>query len=387
MKNLIKLGFINDLDANLKASSETQSGLIQVLLGPRQVGKTTSIQAYLDSKHRGKYHYVSADAIFNSDSSWLLEQWQKALTDNHLLVIDEIQKCENWAEVIKKLWDQSRRDKKILQCVLLGSSSLQIQKGLSESLTGRFQLIQAYHWNFAESQLGYNLDFEQYLRFGGYPGSYPFLDSTSWISYVRQSIISTVIEKDILQYQNVKSPALFKQAFEILISYPAQEISYTKLLGQIQDKGNTDLVKYYLSLFEGAYLFKALEKYSEKQIKIKSSSPKILPLAPCLFYLTVLDSYNSVEKGRVFELIVGAQLVRTQQDLFYWREGQHEVDFVLKQGRKLFAIEVKSGRKKKSGGLLHFKERFPQAKTILIDPENYQEFEKDPMAFLETKSF
>ncbi|MGK5083181.1 ATP-binding protein [Bdellovibrionota bacterium FG-1] len=378
MRKFINLSFIQQLEHNIKLNT----GLLQVIIGPRQVGKTTTILEYLEHQHAGRFHYVSADAVFHASHDWLAEQWQIAFQQRKLLVVDEIQKCENWSETIKTLWDQFKREKKTLTCILLGSSSLQIQKGLTESLTGRFQLIKVFHWNACESKRGYGLSFEDYLRYGGYPGSYPLIKTNDWTGFVKQSIISTVIEKDILQYQNVKSPALFKQAFEILISYPAQEISYTKLLGQIQDKGNTDLIKYYISLYEGAFLIKALEKFSEKTIKVKSSSPKILPLAPCLYYLSVLDQYDGTERGRAFELAVGAQLVRADGDLYYWREGDFEVDFVLKVGRNIYAIEVKSGRKKKKSGLLQFKEKYPRAKMIFITPENYELFESDPMVFL-----
>ncbi|MDD4975621.1 MAG: ATP-binding protein, partial [Bacteriovorax sp.] len=347
------------------------------------VGKTTTVLKYLNENHPDKFLFYSADEVFNATSNWLLEIWSRARSENKILVIDEIQKCENWSAVIKKFWDEDKRKKITFTCIILGSSSLEIQKGLTESLTGRFQLHKAYHWNYEESDKGYGLTFKEYLKIGGYPGSYSFKDRDSWAKYVKQSIVLTVIEKDILQYHTVKSPALFKQAFEIIMSYPAQEISYTKLLGQLQDKGNTELIKYYLSLYEGAFLVKVLEKYSAKKIITKSSTPKILPLAPCLYYLEILDEYKTEELGRVFELIVGAQLVRTDESLYYWREGNDEVDFVLKKGRKLYAIEVKSGRKKSEKGLEKFKEKFSEAKLIMITLENYKEFESNPMKFLE----
>jgi len=347
MKKIIKLPFIRRLDHNLRHPSK----LLQVILGPRQVGKTTSILAYLEENHAGRFHFVSADEILSASPQWLRQQWQTARQQNHLLVIDEIQKAANWAETIKTLWDEGQRQNTPLDCVLLGSSSLEIQRGLTESLTGRFQLITAHHWNYAESQEGYQLSFETFLKFGGYPGSYQFAGTAEWSRYVSTSIIATVIEKDILQFNSVKNPALFKQAFEILMAYPAMEISYTKLLGQIQERGNVELVKHYIELYQGAFLIKVLEKYSTNHIRLKSSSPKILPLAPCLYYLTLLDDYAPDERGRVFESLVGAQLVRTGNKLYYWREGKFEVDFVLKEGRKLWAIEVKSGRKKSSQGL------------------------------------
>ena len=377
-KNPIKLPFINVLEHNLARSSK----FIQVILGPRQVGKTTTILQYLTEKHLGKHLYVSSDMVFNTSPQGLREQWQTAKSNNMLLVIDEIQKCMNWAEAIKNLWDADKRTSNPIGCILLGSSSLQIQKGLTESLTGRFQLIQAYHWNASESHQGYDLNFETYLKYGGYPGSYQFIGDDSWRQYVHSSIISTVIEKDILQFNTVKNPALFKQAFEILMGYPAMEISYTKLLGQLQERGNVELIKYYLDLYQGAFLVKILDKYTKSKILTKSSSPKILPLAPCLYYLGILADYSPDERGRAFEALVGAQLVRTGFDLYYWREGKYEVDFVLKAGRKVWAIEVKSGRKRMASGIESFLEKHPGSKAAVITPDNYVEFERTPMTFL-----
>jgi len=378
MDSPIYLNYIKKLAERIDA----QQTLIQVILGPRQVGKTTTVLKLVEDKLRDRAHYVSADTVFNANANWLREQWLKAQATRKILIIDEIQKSFNWAETIKSLYDDSKRNKKLLPCVLLGSSSLEIHKGLTESLTGRFQLIRAHHWNYAESKAAYKLTFEEYMNFGGYPGSYQFINSSDWVDYVKTSIIATSIEKDILQFHTVKNPALFKQAFEILISYPAQEISYTKLLGQLQDKGNVEVIKYFISLYEGAFLIKALEKFSNKTYKIKASSPKILPLAPCMPYLQLRNNYTPAEEGRVFELIVGAQLVRTGEDLYYWRQGNHEVDYVLKAGRNIWAIEVKSGRKKSGKGLEQFKKNFPSARLSLITRENYLEFEEDPLQFL-----
>lgn len=379
MKKEIFLSFINKLTSRLGGND----GLIQVILGPRQVGKTTTILKLIDEQYKDVSRYVSADTVFNPGAAWLRGEWQNAIEKNQILFIDEIQKIDNWSEAIKALYDETKRAKKKIKCVLLGSSSLAIQSGLTESLTGRFQLINAYHWNYKESHQAYGLNFEEYVRYGGYPGSYRFIHTDDWNDYVLNSIINTVIEKDILLYHAVKKPALFKQAFEIIVSYPAQEISYAKLLGQLQDGGNTDLIKYYLELYQGAFLIKILEKYSEKVIKIKASSPKIIPLAPCIPYIQTRTAYDAEVKGRIFELMVGAQLVRTNEQLYYWREGKFEVDYVLKSGSKVFAIEVKSGKKRSERGLEEFKKRFKKARGIIINLENYIEFENDPMSFLE----
>jgi len=381
MIDYIKLSYIDELERKISQNK----GFIQVLLGPRQVGKTTSILKMLDEKFSQNSTYFSADQVFQPGREWLISIWSETMKSQRLLVIDEIQKSENWAETIKALYDEAKRKRLKVQCILLGSSSLELHKGLTESLTGRFQLTRAYHWNYQESKQGYGLHFEEFLKFGGYPGSYPLIKNPKeWSDYVRTSIINTVVEKDILQYRAVKSPSLFRQAFDILISYPAQEISYTKILGQLQDRGNVEIIKNYIYLFEGAFLIKALDKYSPKVIKTKSSSPKILPLSPCMYYLTLLDQYRKDERGRVFELLVGSQLVRTGEKLFYWREGKNEVDFVLSIGRKLWAIEVKSGDSKSKKGLFEFKKKFPQAVLVFIDENNYFSFEKNPLLFLES---
>ena len=378
MNTVIKLPFISRLHDNLKA----KNGLLQVLLGPRQVGKTTTILDYLDSHHQDRHIYISADTVFNATPEWLREHWDAARRSEKLLVIDEIQKYHNWSEAVKSLWDESKRQKKLPQCVLLGSSSLSIQRGLTESLTGRFQLLTAHHWNAKETFDGYGLSFDDYLKFGGYPGSYQFAGTDEWLPYVSKSIISTVIEKDILQYHTVKNPALFKQAFEIIMGYPAMEISFTKLLGQIQDRGNVEVIKHYLDLYQGAYLIRVLEKFSLNRIRTKSSSPKILPLAPCLYYLTHMAQLSQEERGRVFEAVVGAQLVRTDAELYYWRDGKYEVDFVVRRGKSIWGIEVKSGRRRSLGGLDAFTKKFPHAKAVLIKPEDYPLFETNPLAFL-----
>jgi len=285
--------------------------LIQVLTGPRQVGKTTGVRQLM-AQCSYPQHYANADDVLVSDRSWLLEQWQQALLlgEGALLVVDEIQKVVNWPETIKALWDaQPGR----LRVLLLGSSALQIQSGVTESLAGRFELLRVHHWTFAELHAAFGYDLPRYLAFGGYPGAVVLeYDPDRWYAYMKDAIVEAVIGKDILQSRKVANPALFRQAFEILCAYPAQEISYTKLLGQLQDKGNTDLVKYYIELYGGAFLLHALQKYSPKTWLARSSSPKMLPACPALYSMVAgVDVMRSTEqRGRAFELVVGAELMQ-----------------------------------------------------------------------------
>ncbi|MEW6292605.1 MAG: ATP-binding protein [Pseudomonadota bacterium] len=373
--------------ARLQARLSESAPLIQVLVGPRQVGKTTGMRQLL-ARWQGALHYANADDLLTADRSWLLAQWQAAarLGEGALLVIDEIQKAPNWSETIKSLWDAAPHR---LRVVLLGSSSLQLHHGLSESLAGRFELTRIYHWTFAELREAFGYDLDRYLQFGGYPGAVVFeADYDRWYAYLKDAIVEAVIGKDILQNRKVANPALFRQAFEILCRYPAQEISYTKLLGQLQDKGNTDLIKYYLELYGGAFLVYSLAKYSAKAWLTRTSSPKILPACPALHTMTAGPGAlaDPEQRGRVFELAVGAELLQLPGELFYWREKNAEVDFVYRHQGKLYAIEVKSGRKKSAKGLEAFMKHFPDAKPVIVTPENFATLSIAPAEFLASVS-
>jgi hypothetical protein len=368
---------------NLEERFRSREALIQVLIGPRQVGKTTGVKQLLE-RRQAPFCYANADDLLVSDRTWLLEHWQKALAlgDESLLIIDEIQKVPNWAETIKGLWDSKPAR---LQVLLLGSSALQLHSGLKESLAGRFELTRVLHWRYAELRHAFGYDLTRYLTFGGYPGAVPFEnDADRWYAYMKESIVEAVIGKDILQNRKVANPALFRQAFEILCHYPAQEISYSKLLGQLQDRGNTDLVKYYIELYGGAFLIHALQKYSAKAWLVRSSSPKMIPSCPALHTMAVgtMDATDPEQRGRVFELAVGAELLQLPGEVFYWREKQAEVDFVYQYQGRLHAIEVKSGRKKSAKGLDSFLEKFPTATRTIITPENFPQFSENPRNFL-----
>jgi predicted AAA+ superfamily ATPase len=369
--------------AELLQRLQGQPRLIQVLTGPRQVGKTTGVRQLM-AQCGWPAHYASADDVLTSDRSWLLQQWQQALLlgNDALLVIDEIQKVPNWSETLKALWDQQPARLRVL---LLGSSALQIHTGVSESLAGRFELLRVHHWTFAQLQAAFGYDLPRYLAFGGYPGAVALEGSPDrWYAYMKDAIVEAVIGKDILQSRTVAKPALFRQAFEILCAYPAQEISYTKLLGQLQDGGNTDLIRHYIELYGAAFLLHALQKYSAKTWLSRSSSPKMLPACPALYSLVagVSVATDAEQRGRAFELAVGAELMQQPGQLFYWRERNDEVDFVLQYPDRLYAIEVKSGRKKSGRGLEAFCRQAPQALRVIVTPDNFAHFSQDPRAFM-----
>lgn len=369
--------------AELARRMQAPPGLIQLLVGPRQVGKTTGVRQLI-AQVGCPTHYANADDLLASDRSWLLQQWQQArlLGEGALLVIDEIQKVPNWPETVKALWDAQPR---FLRVVLLGSSALQLQAGAAESLAGRFELTRVHHWTFAELQQAFGYTLPRYLTFGGYPGAVALeSEPDRWYAYMKDAIVEAVIGKDILQARRVSNPALFRQAFEILCRYPAQEVSYTKLLGQLQDKGNTELVKHYIALYGGAFLLHALPKYSDKAWLSRSSSPKMLPACPALYSMAtgvdVMD--NPEQRGRALELAVGAELVQQPGEVTWWRERHDEVDFVYQYRQALYAIEVKSGRRRSSRGLEAFCRQVPRARPVIVTSDNFQAFSADPRGFL-----
>jgi len=245
-------------------------------------------------------------------------------------------------------------------------------------------MISAYHWGLDLTLKLKKMSLETYMTYGGYPGSYQFIkEKKRWINYMTSSIVETVIGKDILTQATVKNPALFRQAFHILSSYPAQVVSYNKILGQLQDKGNIDLVKHYIELYEAAFLIKAIPKFSSNELKKKSSSPKIIIMAPSLSSFHRIDSLKAEDYGRILESMVGAELIRQNLNPTYWTQGDYEVDFVINYKTKLIAFEVKSERKKRSSSLDIFMKQYPKAHLVFITKENFSIFSRDIKTFLD----
>ena len=375
MGNMIKREFVVDLQKRL----QEELNFIQVVLGPRQVGKTTGLEQITKAWNK-PFLMVSADEVSVPDQSWIDFQWKRAreLKGEALLVIDEIQKINDWSAAVKYLFDQDRKQKR-LKVVLLGSASLSLQKGLSESLAGRYEVIVAHHWSLNECKEAFGWGLEEFLKFGGYPAASELIhDVPRWKKYIRDSIIEPVLIKDILGVTAVNKPALFRQTFDLIMNYPAQEVSLQKLLGQLQDRGNAHTIKHYLELFEGAFLIKTLQKYSGSEVKKRASSPKIFPLNMALIHAFKSPNEAMLDPdwyGRIVETAVGIRLSLLEGKLFYWRVGKLEVDFILEDGKKLYAIEVKSNRREKNHkGLLAFKKRYPQSRVILMNKEKAQHF-------------
>lgn len=352
---------------------------MQVLLGPRQVGKTTMALALKEHLNL-PIHYASADTVGIEDLSWLLTQWETARSLNQgsaILIIDEVQKIPQWSSFIKKLWDEDTKDALPLKVVLLGSSPWLVQKGLSESLAGRFEILPVPHWSYQEMRENFGWDLSQYTYFGGYPGAAPLItDLNRWLNYINDSLIETTLSRDILLMTQVNKPILLRRMFQLGCKYSSQILSYQKMLGQLDDAGNTTTLAHYLELLSGAGLVTGLDKFSVDSARRKNSSPKLQVVNTALMSAQSGKTFSEAKNdtpfwGRLTESVVGAHLVNairgTQIELFYWRDHQEEVDFILKQGSSITAIEVKSGsRKEFLPGLSSFCKLYPSTRPLLV---------------------
>jgi len=356
---------------------------IQVLVGPRQVGKTTLARQLLAQIGPAGL-YASADGPLLERAGWIEEHWSRGRlaaggggSDSVVLILDEIHKIPGWAETVKRLWDEDTRTGTGLKVFLLGSSPMLIQRGLTESLSGRFEMIRATHWSLDEMESAFGWDLSRYLFYGGYPGAAPLVDDRErWGQYILESLIETTISRDVLLMTRIDRPALLRRLFQLGCEYSAQVLSYQKMLGQLQESGNTTTLAHYLDLLGGVGMVTGIEKYSTAQHRRRGSSPKLLALNTALLTAPSTAALSTARSdppfwGRLVETAVGAHLLAgtagTNARVYYWRDRNREVDFVLKHGNTLVAFEVKSGRRREAlPGMAEFVRTFRPARALLI---------------------
>jgi len=360
-----------------------QRHFIIVLAGPRQVGKTTLARQIMNSCGI-PVHYASADEPTLQDRSWLNQQWDIARIKiseekktTALLIIDEVQKVSGWSETVKRLWDEDTAKKTNLKVILLGSSPLLMQQGLTESLAGRFETLPVMHWSFSEMRDCFDITLDQYVYFGGYPGAVKLTKNQQrWTNYILDSLIETTLSRDILLMNRVDKPALLRRLFHLGCDYSGQILSYQKMVGQLQDAGNTTTLAHYLNLLSGAGLLTGLEKYAGKTHRKRGSSPKLLTFNTALMSALSGLSYKEAITdrqywGRLTESAVGAHLINDSKgkgiNVYYWLNRNREVDFVLESGKTVVAVEVKSGKKEYTlKGMEAFCKAFDVKRQLLV---------------------
>ena len=373
--------FKRDITSIIAKRLSEERHFIQVITGPRQVGKTTAIHQVLREIDI-PYHYAAADLPAPPPTEWIAQQWdagRRRLPNgtSAILVLDEVQKISNWSDEIKRLWDEDTRQGNSLKVVLLDSSAFLIQKGLGETLAGRFEIIRFPHWAWKECRDCFNWTLDKYIYFGGYPGAAVLIDEEErWAQYIRDSLIETAISKDILLLNRIEKPALLRQLFVLACEYAGQILSYQKLLGQLAGAGNTTTLAHYQKLLESAFLIRGVPKWSGGALRRRSSSPKWLPLNTALITAIANRNFQQWRSspdlwGRLIEASVGAYLVnegiRYGIEVYYWRKGHYEVDFVISKGRSLTAIEVKSGKRHITrSGLEQFTKEYKTRRAITV---------------------
>lgn len=377
--NMIIRSQSNDLIMRLQEPRRT----IQVVAGPRQVGKTTLVKQVLQQLSTPS-RFFNADGVEPDDKDWIAARWEEVRALMHfnqyqemVLVVDEVHKINNWSEQVKREWDADTFNDVNIKVVLLGSSRLLLKKGLTESLAGRFEMLSMTHWSFQEMQEAFGWDINQYVYFGGYPGSAPYVNNEArWRKYMRESIIAPAIEKDVLQTTYIYKPALMHQLFHLGCAYSGELLSYNKMLGLLQDAGNATTLVNYMEVLGESKLLTGLPKYVKDASRKYRTIPKLQVYNNAL--LTALTEGVSYEKvftdpqlwGRWVESAVGCYLLDKADeldcDLFYWREDNEEVDFVLRRADKLLAIEVKSGKRQSNSGLSTFRQMYNPQHSLVV---------------------
>ena len=371
---------------------------VQVVAGPRQVGKTTLVQAVVEASAL-PHRFASADEPALRGPEWIAQQWEAARIEcgstaegGGVLVLDEVQKITGWSEAVKRLWDEDTRRKLPLKVVLLGSAPLLIARGLTESLAGRFELLHLPHWSFGEMQAAFGWDVDTYVFHGGYPGAAPLIgDTQRWARYILDSLVETSISRDVLLLSRVDKPVLLRRLFELACRYSGQVLSYTKMLGPLQEAGNTTTLAHYLDLLAAAGMVTGLQKYAGDAARTRASSPKLQVYNNAL--MTAASGFTQAEVraqpelwGRLVESAAGAHLANAaaarECELFYWRDRGQEVDFVVRAGRRLLGLEVKSGRAPQAlPGMEAFTIAFKPQRTLLVggDGISLREFLSRPV--------
>lgn len=366
----------------IKRRLEEPRKFIQVVMGPRQVGKTTVIKQVLKDLDI-PWQFFSADNVPAASTSWISDSWNtvRLLAKSKgwretVLVIDEIQKVQGWSEAVKKEWDADTFHDFNIKVLLLGSSRVLLERGLADSLAGRYEEIRMSHWGFDQMHDAFGINLEQYIYFGGYPGAASLLsDEERHGQYIQSAIIDATIHKDILMDTPISKPALLRRTFELGAAYSGQLLSLSKMAGSLQDAGNTATLAGYINLLDESGLLCGLDKFSVDMARRRASIPKFQVYNNALKTVyTPLNLESSIVDrkvwGRIYESSIGAYLVSQafmhRMEVFYWRERNDEVDFILRYKGHIAAIEVKSNAEKQTSGLQRFQERYNPHASLIV---------------------
>ena len=362
--------------------AEKAPGRIQLLTGPRQVGKTTLL-LQLAGSLKGRAIYATADGPEASLPGFWERIWSSAEEIAHrrgdaVVLLDEVQHLPDWSRRLKGEWDRIHRLKTPLHVIVTGSSALRLGSASRESLAGRFERVTLSHWPAAALRdilhVKAGAAAETQVLTGSYPGAHALRgDSARFRAYVRDAIVEPAIGRDVLALEPVRRPALLRQIFGFCASMPAQIVSLQKLQGRLTDPGALDTIAHYLHLLEDAYLIAPLEKFSVRPLRRRSAPPKIIVLSNAL--LAGMDPLGppdrSKDPGRFGAWVENACLAHawnSGQRVTYWREEPIEVDGVIEGTWGAWAVEVKTGSFETHDlkGVLEFCRRNPRFRPLVL---------------------
>lgn len=370
---------------------ETAPGRVQILGGPRQVGKTTLLLEMANG-FGDRASYFSADSTEAQMPGW----WEQVVraagerarkTGAGILLVDEIPYLPDWSRRLKSETDRILRAGLPLHIVVSGSSAIQLGEGSRETMAGRFERLRLFHWPAAELMRCFNITPEEAIRqfivSGSYPGCQALLGQPDrWRAYVRDSIVEPAIGRDILNLETVRKPALLRQVYAVAVGHPAEVVSLQKLAGELAERGALETIAHYLQLLEEACLVAGARKFSERTVRQRAAPPKLTVLNHGL--LAALGPAPERERdpvrwGRWVENAVGAFAWNAGQTVYYWRAEPLEVDWIFNGSWGKWAVEVKTGgyRPQDLKGLLEFCRLYPEFKPLLLCNEGDEVLGRD----------
>lgn len=360
---------------------EPAPGRIQLVTGPRQVGKTTLLLG-LAREYGNSALYAAADA----PEAGVLGYWErfwtnvesKASTGKTIVLLDEVHLLPDWAASLKAQWDRFGRHRLPIHLVATGSSALRVTEGSRESLAGRFERIVFAHWTAAALADTFKVELADAVReavlFGTYPGAWELRgDQARWRAYVRDAIIEPAIGRDVLAMGQVRRPALLRQVFAVAVGSPEEIVSLQKLQGQLADRGALETIAHYLELLREAYLVAGLDKFSRRAIRRRAAPQKLITLNNAFLSAMHPDgapdpTRDTARFGTWVENACLASAINLGQRVTYWREEHLEVDGVLEGSWGSWVIEIKSARFESQDltGLLEFSRRHPNFRPLVV---------------------
>lgn len=361
--------------------SHLSTGKAVILIGPRQVGKTTLLKN-IAAESVSPALFINCDEpdmralLFNKTSTEL-----KALIGNHkLVIIDEAQRVKNIGLSLKLIIDQV----KSVQLVVSGSSALELANEINEPLTGRKWEFTMYPLS-AEELIQHTSVIEEKrllstrLVYGMYPD---VVNNPGSEKEILKNLTDSYLYKDLFSFKDVRKPEVIEKILQALSLQIGSEVSYNEIADLV--KSDPQTVSRYIDLLEKTMVVYRLPSFSRNLRNELKKSRKIY------FYdngvrNAIIANFQSIElrkdTGALWENFILTERLKFTSysnlwsNKFFWRtKQQQEIDYIEERDGKLYTFEFKWGAVKKEKAPLTFTNAYPDSEHRVITPENYQSF-------------